>query len=96
MRIILFFFIFSFLQIQSQTSIRGTIKDSLQNPVSLVNVLLYNKLDNVLIDFKQSSNLGQFELVCPDAETKKTVEKLLTAIQKIEGTHRDWFAHLRI
>ncbi len=75
MRIILFFFIFSFLQIQSQTSIRGTIKDSLQNPVSLVNVLLYNKLDNVLIDFKQSSNLGQFELVCPDAETKNFILK---------------------
>lgn len=70
MRIILFFFIFSFLQIQSQTAIKGTIKDSLQNPVSLVNVRLYNKLDNVLIDFKQSNNLGQFELVCPDAETK--------------------------
>ncbi|WP_432222869.1 hypothetical protein ACRASX_06865 [Flavobacterium sp. TMP13] len=70
MRIILFFFIFSFLQIQSQTTIKGTIKDSLQNPVSLVNVRLYNKLDNVLIDFKQSNNLGQFELVCPDAETK--------------------------
>lgn len=75
MRIILFFFIFSFFQIQSQTSIRGTIKDSLQNPVSLVNVLLYNKLDNVLIDFKQSSNLGQFELVCPDAETKNFLLK---------------------
>ena len=70
MRTILFFFIFSFLQIQSQTTIKGTIKDSLQNPVSLVNVRLYNKMDNVLIDFKQSNNLGQFELVCPDAETK--------------------------
>ncbi|UFH47702.1 carboxypeptidase-like regulatory domain-containing protein [Flavobacterium galactosidilyticum] len=75
MRIILFFFIFSFLQIQSQTSIKGTIKDSLQNPVSLVNVRLYNKLDNALIDFKQSNNLGQFELVCPDAETKSFLVK---------------------
>ena len=75
MRIILFFFIFSFLQIQSQTTIKGTIKDSLQNPVSLVNVGLINKLDNVLIDFKQSNNLGQFELVCPDAETKNFLLK---------------------
>ena len=75
MRIILFFFIFSFLQIQSQTTIKGTIKDSLQNPVSLVNVRLYNKLDNALIDFKQSNNLGQFELICPDAETENFLLK---------------------
>ena len=67
MRNILFFFIFSFLQIQSQTSIKGTIKDSLQNPVSLVNVRLYNKLDNALIDFKQSNNFAQFKLFYPYA-----------------------------
>jgi hypothetical protein len=75
MRIILFFFIFSFLQLNSQIRIKGTIKDSLQNPVSLVNVLLYNKLDNSLIDFKQSSNLGYFELVCHDAKAKSFLLK---------------------
>lgn len=75
MRILLIVFLLSFCNSHSQTKLKGTIQDSLQNPVSLVNVRLYNKLDNKLIDFKQSNNLGQFELVCPDAETKRFLLK---------------------
>jgi hypothetical protein len=68
-----YFFHFSFLKF-SKLIYRGTIKIHCKS-VSLVNVLLYNKLDNVPIDFKQSSNLGQFELVCPDAETKNFIPR---------------------
>jgi hypothetical protein len=75
MRIILFFFIFSFFQVHSQTSIKGTIKDSLQNPISLANVRLYNKTDNLLIDFRQSNHLGQFELISRDIEIKNCILK---------------------
>lgn len=70
MRIIIFFFIFSFFQIQGQTVIRGTINDSLENPIPLVSIRLYSTQDNSLLVFKQSNNLGQFELVCQDTEIK--------------------------
>lgn len=75
MRILLIVFLLLFYNSHSQTKLKGTIQDSLQNPVSLVNVRLYNKLDNKLIDFKQSNNSGQFELVCHDIQTKNFVLK---------------------
>lgn len=66
---------FVFLPVKGQTVIKGTINDSLQKPVTLVNVRLYNKIDNSLIDFKQSNSVGVFELVSNDSNIKSFVLK---------------------
>ncbi|OUD36579.1 hypothetical protein [Flavobacterium sp. FPG59] len=75
MRFIFFLFTLSFFHSHGQNLIKGTVKDSLQNPVSLVNVRLYNKKDNSLIVFKQSNTVGQFELTCPDIQEKNFILK---------------------
>jgi hypothetical protein len=75
MRVIFLFFLFSFFQIQGQTIIKGSVKDSLKNTVSLVNIRLYNKIDNTVVDYQQSNSLGQFELVCHDIQIKNFILK---------------------
>lgn len=54
----------------SQTSIIGVVRDSLQNPISSVNVQLIEKETNVLLDFRSSNENGFFEL-----STKQSTQK---------------------
>lgn len=52
----------------SQTSIKGFVRDSLQNPISSVNIQLIEKETNVLLDFKSTNENGFFDL-----STKKSL-----------------------
>ena len=54
----------------SQTSIKGVVRDSLQNPISSVNMQLIDKETNVLLDFKSTNGDGFFEL-----STKQSAQK---------------------
>ena len=56
----------------SQTIVKGVVKDSLQNPISSVNVQLIDKETNALLDFKSTNNDGFFEL-----STKQSTQKHL-------------------
>lgn len=60
----------------SQTLIRGVVKDSLESPISAVNVQLIEKETNALLDFKTSNEKGFFELSTNHSSQKQLIVKI--------------------